>query len=383
MKALLLSSTGFGHGSMAPFKYYATELKQRFNLTSNEITSDYLKHKLRDIKNFNGELIFVSVPWSLDRFEVLDFFKEASNYKKKAKLIFFDYGDGNESKFWDSMPYIDLYLKQYLYRDMNKYQNNYIGASEFVEYLVKNGLVKESIESEIWTHSFQSHLLPEYYNKVILGWNFALWKRMLYLADGSALKVLWHHDKLHKRLITLCRRAKDIMLHKITGNVRPIDVYCRSTLYSGWTKYHRTATMKLLNQLPRKYKIISSTKKVGFSEYYREMALSKIFVSPSGWCEYTPKDYEAMVFGTLLIKPCVEHIDTEPDVLIPNQTYISVKWDMSDLKEKCIYYLENSEERKKITQNAKNAILGYYKDMKFLDKIEEILDKLNVITHKK
>jgi glycosyltransferase involved in cell wall biosynthesis len=378
MKVLLLSTKGFGHGSMAPFTYYKKELEKRFNITSTEIISDCLKQKIRNIKNFDGDLIFISVPWDFGRFGVLDFFKEASRNKKKAKLVFFDYGDGNESRFWDSMPYIDLYLKQYLYRDMNKYQKNFIGASEFVEYLVKIGQVEESIESEVWTNLFQAQLSPEYYNKVILGWNFGLWKRMLYLADGSASKVLWYHDKLHKRAMTLCRRAKDAVQYKKSGNYRPIDVYCRATLYGGWTKQHRVRTIELLNELPDKFNIISSTKKVGFSEYYREMESSKIFVSPSGWCEYTPKDYEAMLMGALLIKPSVEHIDTEPDVCFPNLTYVPVKWDMSDLKEKCVYYLENPEERKKITDNAQKTISEYYDKKKLLDKIEEILTKVGL-----
>jgi glycosyltransferase involved in cell wall biosynthesis len=379
MKVLILSTVGFGHGSMAPFKYYSAELKERFGLSSTEIVSDCLQQKLRDIKNFDGDLIFVSVPWDFGRFGVVDFLKEAALHKKRAKLVFFDYGDGNESRLWDAVPYVDLYLKQYLHRDMKKYQQVFIGASEFIEYQVKNGFVENSIEEEIWTNLFQAHLAPSDYHKVLVGWNFGLWKRLLMVADGSASKVLWRKDKLHKRLATLVRRSGDIIKEKVTGNIRPIDVYCRAGLYAGWTKIHRVQTIDTLNELPGEYNIVSSTKRVGFSEYYREMENSKIFVCPTGWCEYTPKDYEAMMMGAMLIKPSVEHISTEPDVLVANETYVPVKWDMSDLNQKCIYYLENPRERERIVNNARKAISGYYADQKFLDKLEEILIKLDIL----
>ena len=84
MKVLLLSTKGFGHGSMAPFTYYEKELKERFDITSTEIISDCLKQKIRDIKNFDGDLIFISVPWDFGRFGVLDFFKEAAKPPEPA-----------------------------------------------------------------------------------------------------------------------------------------------------------------------------------------------------------------------------------------------------------------------------------------------------------
>jgi len=361
---------------MYPFNHYAEQLKARFDMHTTEIVSDDLKEKIEAIKN--GELIMFSVPWDFGTEGVLDFVMEASRLKKQAKLVLFDYLDGNESRFWSVMPHVDLYLKQYLHRDMDKYQNRYLGASEFIQFQVESGRVENSIQSEVWTNLFQSQLDRAYYPKVMLGWNFGLWQRMIYLAEGNAAKVLWAKDRLDKRMVTLAKQGVDYLMQKSTGEKKPIDVFCRATLYKGWTRAHRKEVIETLNQLPAHYRVISSIEKVGFSEYYREMARSKIFVSPSGWCEYTPKDYEAMYFGALLIKPSVEHIDTHPDICFPNETYVPVKWDLSDLKEKCQYYLENSEERQRITENARRAYVEYFEQSVFLDKMEEILSKLNL-----
>ena len=379
MKVLLLPTIGFSKGSLYPFHHYRDDLKSCYDLEFDEIVSDDLKEKISSIEEFEGDLIIFSVPWDFGTEGVLDFVIEANRKKGNAKLVMFDYLDGNESRFWDVMPYVDLYLKQYLHRDMNKYNKRFTGASEFIEYLVNIGKVENSIRSEVWTNLFQSDLDPDHHDKVILGWNFGLWQRLIYLAEGRSNLVLWSKDRLHKRLVTLARQAFDRLKDLSGSEQKPIDVYCRATLYKGWTKAHRTETIKLLNELPNEYNIVSNVQKVGFSEYYREMSRSKIFVSPSGWCEYTPKDYEAMYFGALLIKPDVEHIDTNPDILVPGETYVPVKWDLSDLKEKCTYYLENKDERERIARNAHDAFVNYYKGRHFVDKVDEILNKLHLI----
>jgi len=382
LRVLLLPTTGFSQGSMYPFTHYADQLQTRFGIETTEIVSDDLKEKIEAIKGFDGELILFSVPWDFGTEGVLDFVIEASRHKKQAKLALFDYLDGNESRFWSVMPHIDVYLKQYLHRDMEKYQRRFLGASEFVQYQVESGRVENSIQSEVWTNLFQSKLDRAQYSNVMLGWNFGLWQRMINLAEGHAARVLWAKDRIDKRMMTLAKQGSDYLCDQVSGEAKPIDVFCRATLYKGWTKAHRTEVIQKLNELPKDYRVISSIKKVGFSEYYREMSRSKIFVSPSGWCEYTPKDYEAMYFRSLLIKPSVEHIDTHPDILFPNETYVPVKWDLSDLREKCQYYLEHTEERERIAENAHQAFVGYFEQNVFLDKMEEIIDFLDLNSSK-
>ncbi len=381
MKALILSTEGFGNGSMYPFIHYKDDLEARFGFTSEEIVSNDLKEKIRAIKKFDGDLLFINTPHRLAREATEDFYIEVNKIKGNAKVVHFDYGDGHQSMQFESVPYVDLFLKQYINRDMSDYEKKYIGGSQITDYFVKNGL-EESITNEIWTNMFQSQILPEDYHKLLVGWNFGLWKRLIYLAEGRESFVLWAKDKKHKRIFSLMRTVRDDILRKINKVDKPIDVYCRAALYKGWTKMHREKAIAVCNDLPSTYNVVSSIKKVGFSDYYREMRNSRIFVSPSGWCEYTPKDYEAMYFGALLIKPCVEHIDTVPDILIPDETYVSVKWDLSDLKEKCIYYLEHEDERLKIVENARKAFVNYYESKMFLDKIEEILSKLDLLESK-
>ena len=54
----------------------------------------------------------------------------------------------------------------------------------------------------------------------------------------------------------------------------------------------------------------------------------------------------------MLLKPDMGHIETWPNIYLPNETYMPFKWDMSDLKEKIGYFLDNP---KTIAEYAKKA----------------------------
>jgi hypothetical protein len=376
MRALILSNTGFGHGSLYPFIHYRDDLKSRFGLESSETISDSLQQKLLDARAFDGELIVVSVPWDTDRHKLADFYRELRRNCPDQKLVHFDYGDGNQSPHFGILAHVDLYLKQYLNTDWNDYRQRFLGGSRFIQHLVEAGMAEDSILSEVWTDLFQSELPAAHEHKLTLGWNFGLWKRMIYLAEGKPDMVLLGKDKLHNFAAAKARTMLDVL----RGRKRSIDVYCRATLYAGWTRKHRESTIATLNQLADDYAVVSSKAKVTFSEYYREMAQSRIFVSPSGWCEYTPKDYEALYFGALLLKPSLEHIKTEPDVCLPGETYVPLDWDMSDMLDKCRYYLEHEDERRRIAETAREAYVSYYRERRLVDHIGRILDNLGLGT---
>jgi spore maturation protein CgeB len=99
-------------------------------------------------------------------------------------------------------------------------------------------------------------------------------------------------------------------------------------------------------------------------------------VSPFGWGELCYRDFEAACLGTLLIKPSVAHLRTEPDVFVENETYVPVRWDLSDLEEKCRYYLEHGDEAKRIIANARQAYAAYFPGDRLMGTVRAILDGL-------
>jgi hypothetical protein len=98
---------------------------------------------------------------------------------------------------------------------------------------------------------------------------------------------------------------------------------------------------------------------VKYKEYMDEMQRSKICFSPFGFGEVCWRDYEAVVAGALLVKPNMYHVVTDPNIFVENKSYVSVKWDLSDLGEKVDYYLRHPEERAEITKYAYRLLRDY------------------------
>mgnify|MGYP003145123465 CR=1 FL=1 len=96
--------------------------------------------------------------------------------------------------------------------------------------------------------------------------------------------------------------------------------------------------------------------KVPKSEYERRLLNSKIIIAPFGAGEMAPRDIESAVCGAILIKPDMDYIETSPDILRKNETYIACKHDFSDLEEKVEQILGNYQDYHYIINNMRNAI---------------------------
>lgn len=142
-------------------------------------------------------------------------------------------------------------------------------------------------------------------------------------------------------------------------------------------KKHRDNVFKNINS---KYSItkVENGIKYNLEEYYNRMFDSKIVIAPFGFGEIAPRDLESAMFGCVLIKADMSHIDTEPNIFTPYETYIPCKHDYSDLNEKIDYVLsdyKNIQEkmienfRKQFIKkfNPTNLIMYYYNLFKNID----------------
>ena len=57
-------------------------------------------------------------------------------------------------------------------------------------------------------------------------------------------------------------------------------------------------------------------------------------LSPWGLGEACHRDYQAMLYGAVVIKPRTDHLECWPDIFQPNKTYVPCKLDFSDAHEK-------------------------------------------------
>jgi hypothetical protein len=135
-----------------------------------------------------------------------------------------------------------------------------------------------------------------------------------------------------------------------------------------------------LSPLQKKYTVASNLdgSRVSLKEFNRQLRASRIALSPWGWGEITDRDFRVINNRTLLIKPDMSHVQTSPNVYIPHETYVPVKWDLSDLEEQCDYYLSRPKEIKRITDNASFAYRSFFANKVVEQKMKNLLESLGL-----
>ena len=349
LKVLLLSDDReyTSEQQFAPFFAYRQALRQEYRLAFNHmLVSDVLKLPAFFIKTY--DLILVKLSFQTPDTQARQTIKQIYEMKGHAKLVYCD-GDDDLCIQWpDLLYYVDLYIKKHLFRDPTQYQKQYVGKSNLTDYVARN-----------WEVSFASDIIPHsqpvnanHLEKVVLGYNVAL------------------DDKI-----------RELYEQSLTKNVsKDNDIILRATVsQSSWIYYLRKDAISNIQQMAVKYKVIAPTKRVSQEEYYCELLKSKICVSPFGYGEICWRDFEAVLCRALLVKPDMSHVKTEPDIFVPYETYIPVKWDFSDLQEKCIYYLEHKDEHTRIVEKAYQILSSFYSKNKFLGRLQSIFDRLELL----
>ena len=73
--------------------------------------------------------------------------------------------------------------------------------------------------------------------------------------------------------------------------------------------------------------------KVRHTEYVRELKAAKTILSPFGWSEIYGRDFEALQYGAIMVKPSMRHLDTFPNTYKEYETYVPLEWNFSDFDE--------------------------------------------------
>lgn len=143
---------------------------------------------------------------------------------------------------------------------------------------------------------------------------------------------------------------------------------------------HRKLCVSELSKSTRNIVKLEDGKKIPQDEYYQKMFTSKIIVAPFGYGEMAPRDIESAVYGSILIKPCMSHIDSEPFVYQDNKTYIACKHDYSDLNEKIDYALSNYEELQNyLVNNLRKSFSLNYHPLNLVKYIYNLFLKQNIL----
>lgn len=338
-----------------PFSFCRPELRDRSKVISTHLLiTDVLRSPTLLLRPF--DVVILKLSFRADPREILNIVRTIAGALNGRRLIYFD-GDDDLCIQWPSiLPYVDLYVKKQLFRDRIEYLKRFVGKSNLTDF-VHRRYNYSFAEDPVATGT--EPLAMEHLPKLRVGCNLA--------SDRNILK--------------LYNRAEPESI----GQAKTNDVVFRGSVpNNNWMYYLRREIEPALERLGKSYRIIAPVDRVPVDEYYREMQRSRICISPFGYGEVCWRDFEAILCGCLVVKPDMSHVETNPDIFRPRQTYVPVRWDFSDLDEKCRYYLEHDHERQRIVDRAFNVLDEFYKNDGIVEAILGLLDcgrKAEVLKH--
>ena len=103
---------------------------------------------------------------------------------------------------------------------------------------------------------------------------------------------------------------------------------------------------------------IEEPNRIHILKYFKKLKNSRVSISPFGWGEINYRDYESLIYGSLLLKPNMSHIDTWPN-LYRSDLFTSYHWDCSDLKVKLEELLRNYSKYQIIAKRANKFYLDF------------------------
>ena len=277
------------------------------------------------------------------------------------KIIWFDNSDSSSVTNFEVMPYVDIYLKKQIFVNKSLYNSNFYGGRIFTDFYHKKFKI---VDKQPFQNNFP--LRKKYEHKLKLSWNIGLGN------IHNSFSPLYSYLRYFFPFF-IFKRYNDKFIDP--KKLREIDFFFRGSIkYNRNTiKFHRE---KLFNDLKTKlykknfvsvigrnvfYKkkisnfIKKAQGKLSNSEYLKIQNNSKISFSPFGWGELGARDYEIILGGSLLVKPRMDHMQTWPNIFIPNKTYVPLEWDFSNLEEIFDTYSKNHKLRNEIISCSQEA----------------------------
>ena len=246
-------------------------------------------------------------------------------------LVWLDTADSTGTCLFDVLPYVDLYFKKQLLKDLDLYTKPVWGARIYCDYY-HNRL---GIEDEQVTNRIYPILDKKYAYKLRISWNVGIGDLM------ASQKQVWLHPFSRKTPKFISPNSQD----------KNLDLQYRGSSFSPIAGYQRQYCKEFVSKV--NYITHSDPfTRVSHEDYVKEGENSHAILSPFGWGEVCGRDFEAYVYGATMIKMSMEHCITFPDAYQPYITYVPVKWDFSDLDE--ILHKISSKEYKDIAINAQN-----------------------------
>lgn len=331
---------------LAPFHTQRRQLREQLNLIfHHRLLAEVLAQPEAALRG--ADVIGLKLSFRKTAREAQQIVSEIRRHKGEAKLIYFDGDDDSTIEWPDVLPLVDLWVKKHIFSDLSQYQAHFVGRNNLTDFVASH----HGYDFRDDPIPASTPVDPTYLDRLHLAYNLA-----------------WD-DKI----VALYRRTRDCW----SRTDRPNDIVCRAQL-TGWLAPLRGGIAPALAPLHGRYRMLLPTERVSQDAYDRELASSKICISPLGYGEICWRDFEAVLWGCLMVKPRMDGITTRPNIFVPYETYVPVAWDLSDLASMCEHYLERPEQRLRITRQAYAVLSEYYEQQSFIEEVARILQRVGL-----
>lgn len=312
------------------------------------VTVDEIKKESAKINQ--ADIIIFRPDWLANKDDILDLSRGLREKHPDSTLIMVDPWDQTSSLFFESLPYLNAMVKYQTLSDKSLYLNDYQTGVYLNDKLISDGI----LPPEDW--SVKSPIEKGQQHKIVSG-NFIIDPYLINKIKSPISN--WLLEKKNQNV--------DLFCHVSVGKRGELE----------WYGKHRLLAIEQMQKLSN-YNISVEAEykgepRISRREYVKRLKASKIVYSPLGWGEMTMRTIEAIAHRSLLIQADVSHLDIFPNIFVPYETYIPVQLDLSDLTEKCEYYINHEEKRLQIVNNAREVFLREFTSEKFINHMETIL----------
>lgn len=309
-----------------PFHFYRQQLARRFDIRFETLPIRTLSAEIAARGTHSGETnsqvewVFYQHGFMMPDTEVVQHLDYLRRRFPKARVGFLDWFAPLHIRYSTCIdPYVDVYIKKQTYRDFAAFSRPTLGDTNLNDYYARRFAIADEPQQHIPP--------PGFARKLRLGANFYLSPQMVDLFLGQVPSP----------------QRRDIDLHaRIAVNGTP------------WYRAMRQEAKDAVGAL--RGLNIAAEGRVRRHKFFRELARSKVCFSPFGYGEICWRDYEAFATGATLIKPDISHLAVAPDIFIPDETYVSVRWDLEDFEAKLRQTLREDDKRHTLARNAFHRI---------------------------
>ncbi len=312
-----------------PFLRYRRRIERRFGVTLRFFpVSSYLSGRSPER---NAAHIMVQTWFDADPDKLTVFLQALKAANPDAPVDFIDAFATNELRLGRIVDaHVRFYLKKSLFRDRAQHFGPWKGDTNLADYSAR--YFKLSLETR--DYQVPATLLP----KLKLTPNFFTAPQFF--------------DKFRTR-------------NSLQERVRTLDVHARMDLAGGTRQHLRRLAFDRMCEVPGTH--IITEEPLSWKLYMDEMRRARLCLSPFGYGELCWRDIEAFLAGAVLIKPDMRHLDTLPDLYVPQETYLPVCWDYADLPEVVEHALADASLRRHLTETAWVRTHSYLANDQFLD----------------